>query len=112
MSKQTADLLGAYEALPSYEREEFFFDVLLRRTSTEVATDNALASAPALLVPVVAHAIAVFGDEDKASHWLATPLPAFGNRSPSEFLGEPGGIDFVEKILTRIEHNIPSRLDS
>jgi hypothetical protein len=38
------------------------------------------------LVPIVAQAIAVFGDERKASHWFDTPLPLFDNRTPSELL--------------------------
>jgi uncharacterized protein (DUF2384 family) len=55
----------------------------------------------------VAHAVAVFGDEQKASHWLDTPLPLLGNRSPVEVLSG-GDIQAVDTILTRIEHNIPS----
>jgi uncharacterized protein (DUF2384 family) len=27
------------------------------------------------IVSVIAHAVSVFGDEHKASHWLSTPLP-------------------------------------
>lgn len=60
------------------------------------------------ILPVVAHAVAVFGDEKKACHWLATPLPLLGDRSPSQLLEEREGVDIVEQVLTRIEHNIPS----
>jgi len=60
------------------------------------------------VLPVVAHAFAVFGDEKKASHWLATPLPLLGDRSPSQLLEGQEGIELVEQVLTRIEHNIPS----
>lgn len=60
------------------------------------------------MVAVIAHAVAVFGDENKASHWLTTPLPLLGDRPPSELLEHPEGVDAVETILTRIEHNIPS----
>ena len=62
----------------------------------------------ALLVPVIAHAVAVFGDEQKATHWLSTPLAILGNRTPSELLVSTDGIALVEQTLTRIEHNIPS----
>lgn len=62
----------------------------------------------ARLVPVIAHAVAVFGDEQKATHWLSTPLPILGNRTPSELLVSSDGIALVEQTLTRIEHNIPS----
>jgi putative toxin-antitoxin system antitoxin component (TIGR02293 family) len=58
------------------------------------------------IVPVVAHAVAVFRDEHKASHWLSTPLPIFGGRAPSELLASEDGIRLVEQTLTRIEHNV------
>jgi putative toxin-antitoxin system antitoxin component (TIGR02293 family) len=60
------------------------------------------------LVPVIAHAVAVFGDEQKATHWLSTPLPLFDNQTPTELLATSEGADLVERTLTRIEHNIPS----
>ena len=60
------------------------------------------------IVPVVAHAVAVFGDEHTASHWLSTPLPLFGDRAPCELLETEEGLQLVEQTLTRIEHNIPS----
>ncbi len=60
------------------------------------------------LVPVIAHAVAVFGDERKATHWLSTPLVILGNRAPTELLASREGIALVERTLTRIEHNIPT----
>ena len=60
------------------------------------------------LVPVIAHAIAVFGDEGKATHWLATPLPLLEDRAPQDMLDTDEGIAIIEQALTRIEHNIPS----
>jgi putative toxin-antitoxin system antitoxin component (TIGR02293 family) len=60
------------------------------------------------LVPVIAHAIAVFGDEHKATHWLSTPLPLLEDKTPAEVLQTRDGIARIEQILTRIEHNIPS----
>ena len=62
----------------------------------------------ARLVPVIAHAVAVFGDEQKATHWLSTPLRVLGNRSPAELLASNEGLAMVEQTLTRIEHNILS----
>ncbi len=60
----------------------------------------------ARIVPVIAHAVAVFGDEHKATHWLSTPLPLLDDRAPSALLGTDEGIQKVEEVLTRIEHNI------
>ncbi|HTS78659.1 MAG TPA: MbcA/ParS/Xre antitoxin family protein [Bryobacteraceae bacterium] len=60
------------------------------------------------IVPVIAHAVAVFGDEHKATHWLSTPLEILEGRTPTEILQTPGGAARIETILTRIEHNIAS----
>lgn len=60
------------------------------------------------LVPVIAHALAVFGDEKKAMHWMSTPLPFFANRSPQELLETDDELLLVEQTLSRIEHNLPS----
>ncbi|MEO8372760.1 MAG: MbcA/ParS/Xre antitoxin family protein [Candidatus Solibacter sp.] len=65
-------------------------------------------TAVARLVPVIAHAVAVFGDEQKATHWLSTPLAILDNRTPAELLANNEGVALVELTLTRIEHNIPS----
>ncbi|MBW4490904.1 MAG: MbcA/ParS/Xre antitoxin family protein [Trichocoleus desertorum ATA4-8-CV12] len=35
--------------------------------------------------------------------WLAAPLPAFGCRSPSEVLQEPGGLALVQSTLLQIQ---------
>ena len=42
------------------------------------------------LIPVIAHAVAVFGDEQKATQWLSMPLPFLGNRAPTELLATDG----------------------
>jgi len=59
-------------------------------------------------VPVIAHAVAVFGDEQKATHWLSTPLALFNNRPPTDLLATDEGVELVERTLNRIERNIPS----
>lgn len=60
------------------------------------------------LLPVIAHAIAVFSDEHKAADWFETPLPFLDNRGPSKLLETEEGTLQIEQILTRIEHNISS----
>jgi RNA polymerase sigma-70 factor (ECF subfamily) len=79
-----------------------------RADAAEINTGTSPALDVERILPVVAHAVAVFGDEKKASHWLATPLPVLGDRSPSQLLRGQEGIELVEQVLTRIEHNIPS----
>ncbi len=60
------------------------------------------------LLPVISHAIAVFGDERKAADWFDTPLSLIGNRAPSKLLETEEGTLQIKQILTRVEHNIPS----
>ena len=59
------------------------------------------------LVRVIAHAVAVFGDEERAAHWLSAPLAALDDRAPAEHLATREGVDRVERLLIRIELNIP-----
>jgi putative toxin-antitoxin system antitoxin component (TIGR02293 family) len=75
--------------------------------STQALCSDFAATDIERVVPVVAHAVAVFGDEEKASHWLATPLALLGNRSPTQILAG-GDTETIDQILTRIEYNIPS----
>lgn len=55
---------------------------------------------------VLAHAVETFGSDVKANHWLNQPLRIFQGRTPLNVLETDP--DEVEKVLTRIEENIPS----
>ena len=77
------------------------------RKPPETSSTSALVDVDRI-IPIVAHAVAVFGDERRASHWLSSPLPLLGNRSPVHILTQGGDVDEIDHILTRIEHNIPS----
>ena len=79
-----------------------------KTAATQVASTEGAVVGIDRVVPIVAHAVAVFGDEQKASHWLATPLALLGNRSPVQILARGGDVEAIDQILTRIEHNIPS----
>jgi uncharacterized protein (DUF2384 family) len=82
---------------------------LAKAVASQVASsESAVADIDDRVVPIVAHAVAVFGDEQKSSHWLATPLALLGDRSPVQILARGGYFDAIDQILTRIEHNIPS----
>ena len=60
----------------------------------------------ARLVRVIAHAVAVFGDEEKAAHWLSAPLEFLQDRAPAELFDNEEGIEQVERALMRIELKI------
>ena len=100
------------ELLQSHRQLSYQLGHEIDPTRRPGASEFSTSADPALdverIVPVVAHAVAVFGDEKKASHWLATPLRLLGDRSPSQLLEAQDGIELVEQVLTRIEHNIPS----
>jgi putative toxin-antitoxin system antitoxin component (TIGR02293 family) len=61
----------------------------------------------ARLVRVIAHAVAVFGDEQKAANWLAAPQAILEDRAPAELFDSEEGIELVERTLIRIELKIP-----
>jgi uncharacterized protein (DUF2384 family) len=58
------------------------------------------------IVPLIAHAVALFSDEHKATHWLSTPLPILHDKTPAKVFQTKDGIARVEQILIRIEHKI------
>lgn len=44
-----------------------------------------------------------FDADQWLSDWLKSPVPALGNRCPSEFLDTSEGCDLVRTLLTRME---------
>ena len=60
----------------------------------------------ARLVRLIAHAVAVFGGEQEAAHWLSTPLATLEDRAPAELFDTEEGIDLVERTLIRLELRI------
>jgi putative toxin-antitoxin system antitoxin component (TIGR02293 family) len=57
---------------------------------------------------VAAHAVWVFGAEDKAARWLGRPNRALNGELPIRLLDTDVGARQVEDILGRIEHGIVS----
>jgi putative toxin-antitoxin system antitoxin component (TIGR02293 family) len=52
---------------------------------------------------IVAKATEVLGSEEKAIHWLKSPVPALGGRTPLACAETQIGLREVEDVLTRIE---------
>jgi len=52
---------------------------------------------------VFSHAIAVFGNSERASDWLSHPIPALGNQTPLDLCDTFEGRDVVNKNLRKIE---------
>jgi hypothetical protein len=58
------------------------------------------------LVRVVARAVEVFGNSEKALRWINAPVRSLGNQTPVSLLDTPGGMTQVEDALGRIEHGV------
>lgn len=60
------------------------------------------------LARIFAHAIDVFGDQEKAAVWLRRPNCVLRNQPPIEALDTDLGSQEVDTILGRIEHGVYS----
>ena len=60
------------------------------------------------LTRIIARAVDVHGDRDKASRWLRQPNGALGGAVPLELLDTDAGGQQVEQVLGRIEHGVVS----
>lgn len=55
---------------------------------------------------IAARAGEVFANQEKALHWLKTPNPSLGGKTPIEAARTDEGYNQVEDVLTRIEHGV------
>jgi putative toxin-antitoxin system antitoxin component (TIGR02293 family) len=51
-------------------------------------------------------ALSLFGDERKASRWMATPLSELDDCTPEEVLQSDPNTDVVSAILDRIDYGV------
>jgi putative toxin-antitoxin system antitoxin component (TIGR02293 family) len=51
-------------------------------------------------------ALRVFGDEQRALRWLATPLFELDERTPEEVLRDDPNADDVAAVLDRIDYGV------
>ncbi|WP_415788009.1 type II RES/Xre toxin-antitoxin system antitoxin [Deinococcus saxicola] len=47
-----------------------------------------------------------FGSVTDAHHWLVTSRMTFGNKTPLQFALLPGGAEYVNTVLSRLEHGV------
>ena len=60
------------------------------------------------LARVMANAIEVFGNREKAAHWMQTPNMVMNGQTPLSLLDTDTGVRWVETILGRIGYGIYS----
>jgi hypothetical protein len=58
------------------------------------------------LVRIIAGAVEVLGNSEKALRWLKAPVRALGDQTPVSLLSSPEGIERVEDALGSIEHGV------
>ncbi|HEY8610538.1 MAG TPA: MbcA/ParS/Xre antitoxin family protein [Roseomonas sp.] len=56
------------------------------------------------LARVIAFAIEVWSDTERASHWLSRPHPLLDGRTPLSVATTEAGAQQVEAILGRLQH--------
>ena len=60
----------------------------------------------AMTADVLARAIEVFGEREKALRWLRTPVRSLGDKTPISLLHSPEGLSRVQDTLGQIEHGV------
>jgi len=55
---------------------------------------------------VWAHAVQVFGTEQKAWRWMTTPLSELDDQTPEQVLAADPSSDEVDAVLDRIEYGV------
>lgn len=48
----------------------------------------------------------LFGDQESAERWLASPAVALEQKSPTDLMTTQLGAEIVEQLLTRLEHGV------
>jgi predicted ATP-grasp superfamily ATP-dependent carboligase len=101
------------------EREGNPVKILLSETkadllSAKLAADLASMMAPSSsqvqplepLVRIIARAVEVLGNSEKALRWINAPVRSLGDQTPVSLLSSPEGIERVEDALGSIEHGV------
>lgn len=73
---------------------------LYQRSRVSEAQSEAVMDTTRLLLK----SLRVFGDSDKATAWLQTPLLALDDRSPYSLMDTFEGRKWIDQVLTQIEH--------
>lgn len=60
------------------------------------------------IAQIIARGIEIFGTKEEFNSWLGTPLLAFGNQPPLNYLDTTFGTQFILKELGRLQHGVYS----
>ena len=55
---------------------------------------------------ILARAIAVFGSQEAAEHWLERPAMGLDQHRPIDLLATPAGVELVETFLDRLRYGV------
>ena len=79
---------------------------LSRRLASESRLSPEESDRTMRLARVTAHAIEVFGDSERAAHWMSRPNLVMDGEAPLTLLDTDAGAQWVDTILGRIEYGI------
>ncbi|MEO6166149.1 MAG: antitoxin Xre/MbcA/ParS toxin-binding domain-containing protein [Chitinophagales bacterium] len=60
------------------------------------------------IAQIVSRGLEIFSTREEFNNWLATPLLAFGNQPPLNYLDTTFGTQFILKELGRLQHGVYS----
>jgi putative toxin-antitoxin system antitoxin component (TIGR02293 family) len=78
----------------------------LQRYNNEDTLASDTSERALLLAQLYDKGISVFGTADNFNDWLRTPLPAFQQEAPMQYLDTAFGFQLISDELGRIEHGI------
>ncbi len=79
---------------------------LARRKSQSANLNQAETDRAFRVAHIVSDAERVFGNKEKAHHWLRSPRPRFSGQTPLSMLATEVGTRMVEEVLGQIDHGI------
>ena len=109
--KKVRKVFSDTTSLQSQERDELGMMVQELNELVGVlaeAQQNSTPLTPQSLAPVLARAIEVFGNSEKATRWMERPNRALSQKTPVQMLSTPAGRKEVEELLGRIEYGVYS----
>ncbi len=110
VKKSSLKSLAAYLGIPMETMGELLHTSYrnLQRKDDDSVLDTLKTERVLELASFVQRGIQVIGSRDGFAEWLQSPLLALGNKKPLDFLDTSFGINFLLKILGRLEQGVYS----
>jgi putative toxin-antitoxin system antitoxin component (TIGR02293 family) len=111
ITKAAIDYLAAHLGITKKAIAEDIFDIsvkTLERKAPADVLDKKTSSHALEIARVMAHALTVFGDEEKTRRWVNKPNRALNQMAPIALFDTLTGLNLVNDILGRLEEGVYS----